>query len=53
MESGCDVSFNGMLADHKEVCIKRRSTLHVVDPVEEEQEYDHVAEEYDKIEEKE
>ena len=46
----CDASLDSMLADHKEVCIKKRSMLHVVDPKEEEQEHDHVTEECDKIE---
>ena len=36
--------------DHKEVRVKRRNTLLVVDPEEDEQEYDHEVEECDKIE---
>ena len=51
--SGRNTSFDNVLADHKEVHIKRRSILSVADPEEEEQEHDHVAEQCDKNEDKE
>ena len=45
-------SFDGMLAGCKEVHTKRRNMFHYVDPDEEEQEHDHVAEECEIIDDK-
>ena len=49
----CNVSFDDMPVERKKFCAKRRSVLHVVDPDEEEQEHDHVADECENIVDKE
>ena len=41
---GDNASLGDVLVEHKTFCIKRRNVLSVVDPDEEEQEHDHVAE---------
>ena len=49
---GWNASFNDMPVEQKKICIKRRSTLSIVDLDEEQQEHDHVEEDCEKIEEK-
>ena len=52
-KSGHNASFDNMPSDYKEVHAERRTTFSVVEPDEEEQEHNNVAEECDKIEDKE